>query len=262
MTRKAFWIALGVLALLVGGAAAAFSGSGTSSVRSAAATDQAGTSDTAVNQPGATVESSTRGSSSGTDTTSSSTTSSSSSTTTTVSSSTTTAPATTVAPPTTAAPATTAPPPPPPTTAPPPPPPTTTAPPPPPPSGPQNGSRNTGCEQYMYNQINAARANAGVPALAFDTGIQKIAVDWSDHMAGTQVLAHNPNYANQILQYRDYRTAGENVGRGYDQGSLFQAFMNSPGHRANIEKSSYTHVTLGCITDGNGQLWVTQNFWG
>ncbi len=114
----------------------------------------------------------------------------------------------------------------------------------------------------MYNQINAARANAGVPALAFDTGIQHIAVNWSDHMAGTQVLAHNPNYANQILQYRDYRTAGENVGRGYEQGSLFQAFMNSPGHRANIEKSSYTHVTLGCITDGNGQLWVTQNFWG
>ncbi len=255
MTRKAFWIALGVLALLVGGAAAAFSGSGSSSVHSANASDQG---------PDATVESSTQNPSSGATTTTTRSTTSTTTTTTTAASSTTAAPATTVAPATTAPPPpppTTAPPPPPPTTAPPPPPPTT-APPPPPPSGPQNGTRNTGCEQYMYNQINAARANAGVPALAFDTGIQHIAVNWSDHMAGTQVLAHNPNYASQILQYRDYRTAGENVGRGYEQGSLFQAFMNSPGHRANIEKSAYTHVTLGCITDGNGQLWVTQNFWG
>ncbi len=182
-------------------------------------------------------------------TTSTTTTSTSTTTTTT-----TAAPATTAAaPPTTAAP-------PPPTTAPPPPP--TTAPPPPAPSGPANGTRNTGCEQYMYSQINAARAAAGRGALAFDTGIQYIAVDWSDEMAGSQTLKHNPNYGEQILRHRDYRTAGENVGRGYDQAGLFQAFMNSPGHRANIESTAYSHVTVGCLTDGSGQLWVTQNFWG
>jgi uncharacterized protein YkwD len=174
-------------------------------------------------------------------------------------SSTTTTTTTTMVPPTTAAP-TTQPPPPPPTTAPLPAP--TTAPPPPPPSGPVHGTRNTGCEQYMYGQINAARANAGRSALSFDTGIQYIAVDWSDEMAGSQTLRHNPGYGDQIVRHRDYRTAGENVGRGYEHGSLFQAFMNSPGHRANIESTAYSHVTVGCLTDGGGQLWVTQNFWG
>lgn len=114
----------------------------------------------------------------------------------------------------------------------------------------------------MYQQINGARAAIGRPALAFDTGIQYIAVDWSDDMAGRQVLAHNPNYGDQILRHRDYRSAAENVGRGYDQADLFQAFMNSPGHRKNIESASYSHVTVGCVTDGAGQLWVTQNFWG
>lgn len=114
----------------------------------------------------------------------------------------------------------------------------------------------------MYDQINAARRNAGRGNLTFDTGIQYIAVDWSDHMSGTQTLSHNPNYGDQILRHRNYRTAGENVGRGFEQGSLFQAFMNSPGHRANIESTAYSHVTVGCLTDGNGQLWVTQNFWG
>ena len=38
--------------------------------------------------------------------------------------------------------------------------------------------------------------------------------------------------------------------------------MNSSGHRQNIESPAYSHVTVGCITDGGGQLWVTQNFWG
>ena len=114
----------------------------------------------------------------------------------------------------------------------------------------------------MYNQINAARANAGRGALAFDSGIQYIAVSWSDQMAGRQVLSHNPSYGDQILRHRDYRTAGENVGRGYDLAGLFQAFMDSPGHRANIESTAYSHVTVGCLTDGGGQLWVTQNFWG
>lgn len=180
---------------------------------------------------------------------------------TTTSTTTTSTTTTTAAPPTTAAapPTTAAPPPPPPTTAPPPPPATA---PPPPPSGPVHGSRNTGCEQYMYDQINAARANAGRGALAFDTGIQYIALDWSDEMAGTQTLKHNPSYGDQIVRHRDYRTAGENVGRGGDLAGLFQAFMNSPGHRANIESTAYSHVTVGCLTDGGGQLWVTQNFWG
>jgi uncharacterized protein YkwD len=114
----------------------------------------------------------------------------------------------------------------------------------------------------MANQINAARARIGRPALAFDGGIQYVAVAWSDGMAGRQVLAHNPAYGDQILRHRDYRTAGENVGRGFEQGSLFTAFMNSPGHRANIESGAYSHMTVGCVTDGNGQLWVTQNFWG
>ena len=114
----------------------------------------------------------------------------------------------------------------------------------------------------MAEQINAARARAGRPGLAFDTGIQYIALDWSDGMSGRQVLSHNPSYADQILRHRDYRMAGENVGRGHQLASLFQAFMDSPAHRANIEHSAYSHVTVGCLTDGSGQFWVTQNFWG
>ena len=141
---------------------------------------------------------------------------------------------------------------------------TTAAPKPPPTTKPPapstKANRSTSCESYMYNQINAARGNAGKGSLSFDTGIQYIAVNWSDHMAGTQVLAHNPNYGSQIGAVRNFRSAAENVGRGYQKDTLFQAFMNSSGHRANI-LGDFSHVTVGCVTDGNGQLWVTQNFW-
>ncbi len=177
---------------------------------------------------------------------------------------------------TTAPPTTTTAPPPPPTTqppapqpeappatqaAPPPPPPATAPPPPPPPSpAPSAANRDTGCENYMYNQINANRG--GARQLAFDGGIQYIAVNWSDHMSGSQNLAHNPNYGGQIAKHRNYSTAAENVGRGYELGSLFQAFMNSSGHRHNIQNNAFSHVTVGCVRDNGGQYWVTQNFWG
>lgn len=115
----------------------------------------------------------------------------------------------------------------------------------------------------MHDRINQARADVGQPALAFDTGIQYIPVDWSDEMARTQTLAHNPDYGNQIFAARPQAgTAAENVGRGYSNESLFDAFMNSPGHRENIESPRFSHVTIGCLTDGGGQIWVSQNFWG
>lgn len=140
----------------------------------------------------------------------------------------------------------------------PPPPPPTTAPPPPPPPAPSAANRDTACESYMYNQINANRGSK----LAFDGGIQYIAVNWSDRMSKSQNLAHNPNYGSQMAQHRNYSIAAENVGRGYELGSLFQAFMNSSGHRQNIQNPSFSHVTVGCVKDGGGQYWVTQNFWG
>ncbi len=115
----------------------------------------------------------------------------------------------------------------------------------------------------MYSHINAARANVGSPALAFDYGIQYIPLDWSDELARSQTLRHNPDYGNRIFAARPQAmTAAENVGRGYSNDSLFNAFMNSEGHRHNIENPTFSNVTIGCVNDANGQIWVTQNFWG
>jgi uncharacterized protein YkwD len=38
--------------------------------------------------------------------------------------------------------------------------------------------------------------------------------------------------------------------------------MNSPPHRANILDPAFTHVGIGCATDGTGTIWVTEDFVG
>lgn len=102
----------------------------------------------------------------------------------------------------------------------------------------------------------------GREPLRRDDAIFFVPANWADHLAGSQQLAHNPDYGEQILEVRQYRYAGENVGRGGDEQILFDAYMDSPGHRANIESERYQHLSVACIIDDNGQIWNVQNFWG
>jgi uncharacterized protein YkwD len=49
-----------------------------------------------------------------------------------------------------------------------------------------------------------------------------------------------------------YRTAGENIAKGYRTAeTVVNGWMNSPGHRANILNSTYTHIGVGYVSKGN-----------
>ena len=57
-----------------------------------------------------------------------------------------------------------------------------------------------------------------------------------------------------------YRAAGENIAIGYaTPEAVVNAWMNSPGHRANILNPSYTQLGVGYVADGS--YW-TQEFIG
>jgi uncharacterized protein YkwD len=61
----------------------------------------------------------------------------------------------------------------------------------------------------------------------------------------------------------DWSTWGENVGITTGSVSdLQQAFMQSPGHRANILNQRFRRVALGTYRDDDGYLWVTVFFYG
>ncbi len=75
-------------------------------------------------------------------------------------------------------------------------------------------------------------------------------------MAATNTLAHNPLLAQQVTT--PWTRLGENVGYGGDEASLFQAFVNSSAHRANL-LGSYNAVGIGEVWSG-GSLWTTHVF--
>jgi hypothetical protein len=107
-------------------------------------------------------------------------------------------------------------------------------------------------------RINDERAGRGIGTLTVDAELTSIARRWSGKMAANQQLAHNPNLAKEVTQ--DWEKLAENVGYGGDVGSIHDAFMNSSAHRANILDPALTHVGVGVVVDGSGQLWVTEVF--
>lgn len=109
----------------------------------------------------------------------------------------------------------------------------------------------------FVSMINAERASAGLPALSTSGELASVAAGWSDRMASSGTLAHNPGLASQVS---GYRFVGENVGYGPDSGTIHGAFMASPAHRANILDDDYTQVGVAVTTGEGGRIWVTEVF--
>ena len=108
--------------------------------------------------------------------------------------------------------------------------------------------------------INRDRTAAGLTALVFDTKLAGTSRSWSQTMAGRDAISHDPNLGGVATQVDpSWRMVGENVGVGYSVGSLHNAFMNSPGHRANVMAPAYNRVGIGVVHSG-GKIWVTIRF--
>lgn len=52
----------------------------------------------------------------------------------------------------------------------------------------------------------------------------------------------------------------ENVASGQQPNQVVAAWMNSPGHRANILNPRYTEIGVGFARDASGRSYFTQNF--
>lgn len=108
-----------------------------------------------------------------------------------------------------------------------------------------------------YELVNAARAQAGLPALGLTEEANRVATDWAFRMAGQANLEHNPALSSQL---RGWSLVAENVGVGSSSDELAGAFMGSAGHRANILRPEVSVVGLGAVRSADGRLWVVQVF--
>ncbi|GAA1728019.1 S-layer homology domain-containing protein [Aeromicrobium alkaliterrae] len=96
--------------------------------------------------------------------------------------------------------------------------------------------------QRILDDTNRFRAQQGKPALQLSQPMSQVAQNWSAQMATTCDFRHNPSYASQIPG--GWRAAAENIAAGQQYTTVVQAWINSAGHRANLE-GDFTHIGIG-----------------
>jgi uncharacterized protein YkwD len=118
-------------------------------------------------------------------------------------------------------------------------------------------------ESCFLSQINSARAGAGAGTLTRDGTLSSYGRSHSTRMADSGGLYHSSSGTLESYLPGDWLAWGENVGMTSDSsgcGPLFQAFMDSPGHRANLLNASFDIVGIGVIIDDAGYMWTTHVF--
>ena len=129
----------------------------------------------------------------------------------------------------------------------------------------QTGTRadNMRRAQEVVNLVNQERANNGLAPLTIDPTMAAAAELRSRELE--QSFSHTrPDGTTcfTVLEQSgiDYLMAGENIAAGYTSpNSVMTAWMNSPGHRANILRSEFDHIGVGCY-ESNGYLYWVQLF--
>lgn len=125
-------------------------------------------------------------------------------------------------------------------------------------------SYKAGNENAVARLANVVRAEAGVPALRTDERLRAAARGHSADMAKRDFCEHvNPDGAAPADRMRAAgypHPAGENVARGQESPhSVMRAWMNSPGHRANLVNPDFVFIGVGVYFGPGGPCW-TQNF--
>lgn len=130
-----------------------------------------------------------------------------------------------------------------------------------------NGVRLNAYEARLAADINNARRQNGLGSLIVTAGTTDVARNWSWRLATAGSLSHNPNLRTQIEHAGSaaWTNLAENVGysAATDPDTLFDAYMNSPGHRANILDPTVHYLGVGVVErlqDGMLYAWNTLDF--
>lgn len=119
-------------------------------------------------------------------------------------------------------------------------------------------------EQAMLDLVNKARADAGVGPLAFDADLLKVARLKAKDMVDNNYFSHqSPTYGSPFDMMRQFgisfKTAGENIAGNQTVDAAFKAWMNSPGHKANILNGNYNFTGIGIVSGSPyGKIFVQE----
>ena len=123
----------------------------------------------------------------------------------------------------------------------------------------------TAQEQKVLNLLNQDRQANGLPALALDPELSRLARLKSEDMRDQRYFAHeSPTYGSAAAMLTRFGYAfngvGENIAHHATVEKAEAAFMSSPAHRGNILGRQWTRVGIGVCFDSQGFVYVTQWF--
>lgn len=118
--------------------------------------------------------------------------------------------------------------------------------------------------QFM-TLVNNHRKSLGLSAIKHSSKMADIAYGHSEDMARKSVSFGHDGFSARCSLARNAMGGGnlcaENVAMGQKTAqAVFTAWMNSSGHRANIENSRVTHSGLGIAKSSDGTLYWTHLF--
>ncbi len=119
-------------------------------------------------------------------------------------------------------------------------------------------------EQYLFHAANAERAAHGLAALRWNSALYASANGHAQQMAARSSISHQ--YPGEPELAERGKSAGarfsvisENVGESSTAVRIHDAWMNSPGHRANLLDPQLDAVGIS-VRQRGGQLYAVQDF--
>ncbi len=116
--------------------------------------------------------------------------------------------------------------------------------------------------------VNAHRAARGLRQLVVGPALQASAVWKARHMAKYSYMSHNDPAPPVGRSTAERMSAcgvtggwGENIAFGYQTpAAVVNGWLNSPGHRANLENASYVAIGSGAAASASGQVYWAHAF--
>jgi len=125
-------------------------------------------------------------------------------------------------------------------------------------------SAESAAEAEVLKLVNVERSKAGCSPVAANSALSDLASAFSVDMAARGFFDHtDPSGASpwdRAAKAGITSLGGENIARGQaDAAAVMDAWMNSPGHRANILNCDFKTLGVG-VHMGSGGPWWTQDF--
>ncbi|MFE2303632.1 CAP domain-containing protein [Streptomyces sp. NPDC059445] len=129
---------------------------------------------------------------------------------------------------------------------------------------PVNVSAESAAETEVLKLVNDERAKVGCSPVAANSALTDLAKAFSEDMAARDFFDHTDPSGlspwDRAANAGITSLGGENIARGQaDAAAVMDAWMNSPGHKANILNCDFKTLGVG-VHFGEGGPWWTQDF--